>query len=69
MKKIKNYFMNGLVLLLVLLQFSCDDDVPVENTNALTPDVFFLSLSQVEAAVNASYNQFQIVYQRKFCYW
>ena len=64
MKKIKNYFVNGLVLLFVLFQFSCDDDIPVENRNALTPGFFFESLSQVEAAVNASYNQFQIVYQR-----
>ncbi len=64
MKKIKNYFMNGLVLLFVLFQFSCDNDVPVENRNALNPEIFFESLSQVEAAVNASYNQFQSLYQR-----
>ncbi len=64
MKSFKNYFMNGLVLLFVLFHVSCDDDVPVENRNALNPEIFFESLSQVEAAVNASYNQFQIVYQR-----
>ena len=64
MKKIKNYLINGLVLLFVFFHISCDDDVPVENRNALNPEIFFESLSQVEAAVNASYNQFQVVYQR-----
>jgi tetratricopeptide (TPR) repeat protein len=64
MKKFKNYFMNGLALLLVLFYASCDDDVPVENTNVLNPDIFFGTDSQVEAAVNASYNQFQVLYQR-----
>jgi len=64
MKKFKNYFMNGLALLFVLFLTSCDDDVPVENTNVLNPDIFFGTSSQVEAAVNASYNQFQVLYQR-----
>ncbi len=64
MKKISTKLSRGILLLFVLFFIACDDDVPVENTNALNPDIFFESLSQVEAAVNASYNQFQIVYQR-----
>ncbi|NER17782.1 RagB/SusD family nutrient uptake outer membrane protein [Spongiivirga citrea] len=64
MKRSNKYFLSSILSLLVLLFVACDDDVPVENTNALNPEIFFESLSQVEAAVNASYNQFQIVYQR-----
>ncbi len=64
MKRISKYFSKSTRLLFVLLFLACDEDVPVENTNALNPDIFFESLSQVEAAVNASYNQFQIIYQR-----
>lgn len=64
MKRISNYFLKSISLLFMLLFVACDEDVPVENTNALNPEIFFESLSQVEAAVNASYNQFQIVYQR-----
>ncbi|MEO1487389.1 MAG: RagB/SusD family nutrient uptake outer membrane protein, partial [Bacteroidota bacterium] len=63
MKRIKTY-LKGTAWLLALFFVACDEDVPVENTNALNPEIFFESLSQVEAAVNASYNQFQIVYQR-----
>ncbi|MEM6892150.1 MAG: RagB/SusD family nutrient uptake outer membrane protein [Bacteroidota bacterium] len=63
MKRIKTY-LKGAAWLLALFFVACDEDVPVENTNALNPEIFFESLSQVEAAVNASYNQFQIVYQR-----
>ncbi|MEL6976721.1 MAG: RagB/SusD family nutrient uptake outer membrane protein [Bacteroidota bacterium] len=63
MKRIKTY-LKGTALMLALFFVACDEDVPVENTNALNPEIFFESLSQVEAAVNASYNQFQIVYQR-----
>lgn len=62
--KININFLKSLVALSWLIFISCDDDVPVENTNALNPDIFFESASQIEAAVNASYNQFQIVYQR-----
>jgi len=62
--KISNYFLKSTVLLFLLLFAACDDDIPVENRNALNPEIFFSSASQVEAAVNASYNQFQIVYQR-----
>ncbi|MEL7269366.1 MAG: RagB/SusD family nutrient uptake outer membrane protein [Bacteroidota bacterium] len=57
-------YLKGIASLLTLFFVACDEDVPVENTNALNPEIFFESLSQVEAAVNASYNQFQIVYQR-----
>ena len=64
MKKIKNYFLKFIALFSLLLLVTCDEDVPVENTNALNPEIFFESLSQVEAAVNASYNQFQTIYQR-----
>nr|WP_298995382.1 RagB/SusD family nutrient uptake outer membrane protein [uncultured Allomuricauda sp.] len=64
MKRISNYFLKSMLMLFALLHMACDENVPVENTNALNPDIFFESLSQVEAAVNASYNQFQIVYQR-----
>ncbi|MFD0860595.1 RagB/SusD family nutrient uptake outer membrane protein [Sungkyunkwania multivorans] len=64
MKRISNHFIKGLTFLLILCAAACDEDVPVENRNALNPEIFFESLSQVEAAVNASYNQFQIVYQR-----
>ncbi|MEO0900872.1 MAG: RagB/SusD family nutrient uptake outer membrane protein, partial [Bacteroidota bacterium] len=42
----------------------CDRDVPVENNNVLNPEIFFQNLNQVEASVNASYNQFQNLYQR-----
>ena len=63
MKRMKTY-LKGIAWLLALFFVACDEDVPVENTNALNPEIFFESLSQVEAAVNASYNQFQIVYQR-----
>jgi len=63
MKRMKTY-LKGIASLLTLFFVACDEDVPVENTNALNPEIFFESLSQVEAAVNASYNQFQIVYQR-----
>ncbi|MEM7483829.1 MAG: RagB/SusD family nutrient uptake outer membrane protein [Bacteroidota bacterium] len=64
MKRIGNYYIKSTVLLFTLFFLACDDNVPVENTNALNPEIFFESLSQIEAAVNASYNQFQIVYQR-----
>jgi len=64
MKKINTYFLKTTAFFLLLLFVSCDEDVPVENTNALNPEIFFESLSQVEAAVNASYNQFQTIYQR-----
>jgi len=64
MKKIKNYFLKFIALFSLLLLATCDEDVPVENTNALNPEIFFESLSQVEAAVNAGYNQFQTIYQR-----
>ena len=64
MKRISNYLFRSMVLLLVLMQMACDENVPVENTNALNPEIFFESASQVEAAVNASYNQFQVLYQR-----
>ncbi|MEM6718077.1 MAG: RagB/SusD family nutrient uptake outer membrane protein [Bacteroidota bacterium] len=64
MKKISTYLLKTTAFFLLLLFVSCDEDVPVENTNALNPDIFFESLSQVEAAVNASYNQFQTIYQR-----
>ncbi|MBS9461059.1 RagB/SusD family nutrient uptake outer membrane protein [Flagellimonas sp. 389] len=64
MKRIGNYYIKSTVLLFTLFFLSCDDNVPVENTNALNPEIFFESLSQIEAAVNSSYNQFQILYQR-----
>ncbi|WP_082433341.1 RagB/SusD family nutrient uptake outer membrane protein [Flagellimonas eckloniae] len=64
MKRISNYFLKSIPLSLMLLFVACDDEVPVENTNALNPEIFFESLAQVEAAVNASYNQFQVLYQR-----
>lgn len=64
MKKVINYSLKSLAVLALLFIAACDDDVPVENTNALNPEIFFESASQVEAAVNASYNQFQTLYQR-----
>nr|WP_297912570.1 RagB/SusD family nutrient uptake outer membrane protein [uncultured Allomuricauda sp.] len=64
MKRTRFNLMMPSVFLISLFFIACDDDVPVENTNALNPEIFFESLSQVEAAVNASYNQFQIIYQR-----
>lgn len=64
MKRISNYLFKSVVLLFVLMQMACDENVPVENTNALNPEIFFESASQVEAAVNSSYNQFQVLYQR-----
>ncbi|GAA4965597.1 RagB/SusD family nutrient uptake outer membrane protein [Algibacter aquimarinus] len=64
MKKISNYFLGFAVLFALLLIAACDEDVPVENTNALNPEIFFESRSQVEAAVNSAYNQFQTLYQR-----
>lgn len=64
MKRTRFNLMMPSVFLVSLFFIACDDDVPVENTNALNPEIFFESLSQVEAAVNASYNQFQIIYQR-----
>ena len=64
MKRISNYLFKSVVLLFVLMQMACDENVPVENTNALNPEIFFESGSQVEAAVNSSYNQFQVLYQR-----
>lgn len=64
MKVLNNYFLKYLTLCCLLVLMTCDEDVPVENTNALNPDIFFESASQVEAAVNASYNQFQTIYQR-----
>ncbi len=64
MKRISINVIRSIIPLFALMFIACDDDVPVENTNALNPEIFFESMSQVEAAVNASYNQFQIVYQR-----
>ena len=64
MKRTRFNLMMPSVFLVSRFFIACDDDVPVENTNALNPEIFFESLSQVEAAVNASYNQFQIIYQR-----
>lgn len=59
-----NYFLKVASIVMLLFMTSCDDNVPVENKNVLNPEIFFESLSQVEAAVNASYNQFQTLYQR-----
>jgi hypothetical protein len=64
MKRINNYVLKSIAILGLLCVLACDEDVPVENTNALNPEIFFESLSQVDAAVNASYNQFQTLYQR-----
>ncbi|WP_350286828.1 RagB/SusD family nutrient uptake outer membrane protein [uncultured Croceitalea sp.] len=64
MRIISKNLLKSVALGCILFFAACDEDVPVENTNALNPDIFFESLSQVEAAVNASYNQFQIIYQR-----
>ncbi|WP_282044386.1 RagB/SusD family nutrient uptake outer membrane protein [Winogradskyella flava] len=64
MKKVSNYILKCAAICSLVLFVTCDEDVPVENTNALNPEIFFESLSQVEAAVNASYNQFQTIYQR-----
>ncbi|WP_299762294.1 RagB/SusD family nutrient uptake outer membrane protein [uncultured Dokdonia sp.] len=60
----KIFFKNVVLLIVAVFIISCDDDVPVTNTNALNPDIFFESLNQVEGAVNASYNQLQTLYQR-----
>lgn len=57
-------FRNLILTLLAVFILSCDEDVPVENTNDLTPENFFESLSQVEGAANAAYNQLQTLYQR-----
>ncbi|MFD2726898.1 RagB/SusD family nutrient uptake outer membrane protein [Hyunsoonleella rubra] len=64
MKKISNYCLKCATLFSLVLLVACEDYVAVENTNALNPEIFFESRSQVEAAVNASYNQFQTLYQR-----
>ncbi|WP_299129110.1 RagB/SusD family nutrient uptake outer membrane protein [uncultured Winogradskyella sp.] len=64
MKKSSNNVLRYLALVCMMLVVTCDEDVPVENTNELNPEIFFESLDQVEAAVNASYNQFQTLYQR-----
>ncbi|SEQ04883.1 Starch-binding associating with outer membrane [Hyunsoonleella jejuensis] len=64
MKKFSNYFLGFAALFALFLIAACDEDVPVENTNALNPEIFFESRSQVEAAVNSAYNQFQTLYQR-----
>ena len=59
--KIFNYLLIPLIGLLVL---SCEEDIAVENTNELSAEIFFQTLSQVEGATNASYNQLQTLYQR-----
>ena len=59
MKRININFFNSLTLLFVLMFVACDEDVPVENTNAILAEGFFERLTQIDAAVNASYNQFQ----------
>ena len=64
MKKINVNLLKCIPLVLLVFMVGCDKEVPVENTNALNPEIFFESLTQVEAAVNASYNQFQVLYQR-----
>ena len=64
MKKGSNYFLKYIAIFSLLFIAGCDEDVPVENTNALNPEIFFESLSQLEAAVNTGYNQFQTIYQR-----
>ena len=64
MKKINVNLLKCISLVALLFMVGCDDEVPVENTNALNPEIFFESLSQVEASVNAGYNQFQALYQR-----
>ncbi|MGB6150539.1 MAG: RagB/SusD family nutrient uptake outer membrane protein, partial [Pricia sp.] len=54
------------VLGVCLLTLSCSDEVSVVNTNELSQDTYFESLSQVEAAANAGYAQLQNggLYQR-----
>ena len=54
------------VLGVFLVTASCTDEVSVVNTNELSQDTFFESLSQVEAAANAGYAQLQNggLYQR-----
>ncbi|MGB5818181.1 MAG: RagB/SusD family nutrient uptake outer membrane protein [Saonia sp.] len=54
------------VLGVFLVTISCNDEVSVENTNELSQDTFFESLSQIEAAANAGYAQLQNggLYQR-----
>ena len=64
MKRINTNLLKNIALVVALVFFACDEDIPVGNTNALNPEIFFESLSQVEAAVNAAYNQFQVIYQR-----
>ncbi|UII77191.1 RagB/SusD family nutrient uptake outer membrane protein [Flagellimonas sp. HMM57] len=64
MKTINSIFLRNVALMIAMVFVACDEDVPVENTNVLNANIFFESSNQVEAAVNASYNQFQIVYQR-----
>lgn len=64
MKKFSNYFFGFAVLFTTLFIAACDEDVPVENTNSLNPEIFFESQSQVEASVNSAYNQFQTLFQR-----
>ena len=64
MKKLSNYFLKCLALLPLVFLTACEDYVAVEDTNALNPDIFFESQSQIEGAVNASYNQFQTLFQR-----
>jgi len=55
MKSIKLIFRSCLLLLITSFFISCDDDVPVINTNDLNPEIFFQSLTQVDGAVNARF--------------
>jgi len=64
MKKLSNYVLKCFALLPLVFLTACEDYVAVENTNALNPEIFFESQSQIEGAVNASYNQFQTLFQR-----
>ncbi|WP_165454356.1 RagB/SusD family nutrient uptake outer membrane protein [Hyunsoonleella pacifica] len=55
-----------IVIIASLFMLSCNDNVEVKNTNELSPDSFFESLAQIEAAANAAYAQLQNsgLYQR-----
>lgn len=65
MKRIINLKWFWLFFCGVVILWSCDDDVTIENNpNELTVDTFFESLIQIESSANGAYAQLQNIYQR-----
>jgi hypothetical protein len=60
MKRLKIYFIPGLVFSALVLFFSCKaDKLELTNPNNLSPDTYFKTAAQVESAVNAIYGSLQ----------